>query len=411
LYVPRRRVTWAVLAVALAVSTGCERPGERRLVVATSWPESDRQRIASDFAGWLGANPGQPAGGQVAIDWWILEPGDDLVRLVDRRESPDLILGGSRRDFERLARADRLADSPAGGSPPWAVMSRGTIRVGTAPDGGAGEKPADEPGEVAFDDPRNDPVSLAWAEAQLGSSGFADGYARLVRAAGVRRRIGSRQGSAAAALERGEAPRALVVTLDRPAADEPGSIAWLEGVGIPRQARHRQEAEDFVRFLAAREPPDRPPGRQGPPLEVSELIADLLGATLVDAQDELRDAWTALGRNGPAARGLRWMTEAPPWPPASVARILGDRSEAAMAMVETLAGQVAPDAETRAWLVRSWLSPTRTIDGKLLDELTRAAGGKLFRERRFREWLRAEWTAWARQRYRRVLRVVAAARP
>jgi hypothetical protein len=42
----------------------------------------------------------------------------------------------------------------------------------------------------------------------------------------------------------------------------------------------------------------------------------------------------------------------------------------------------------------------------MLDELATAASGKLTSEPRFREWLRAEWTAWARQRYRRVVRKV-----
>ena len=80
--------------------------------------------------------------------------------------------------------------------------------------------------------------------------------------------------------------------------------------------------------------------------------------------------------------------------------------EPAMAMVETLAGQLATDPAARSWLIRSWLSPPRRIDRDVLDELARAADGRLVREPRFRDWLRAEWTAWARQRYRRVLRAV-----
>ena len=100
------------------------------------------------------------------------------------------------------------------------------------------------------------------------------------------------------------------------------------------------------------------------------------------------------------------MTEPPPWPPASIAKILDRQGEPAMTMVETLARQLATDASVRAWLVRSWLSPPRPIDQHVLEELTRTADGRLIHEPRFREWLRAEWTAWARQRYRRVLRVV-----
>ncbi len=397
-----------MLAVAVAAAIGCERTADRRLVVATFWSESDRQRVASDLADWLEANPGEKARGPIGIDWMILEPGDDLVRLADRRDAPDVVLGGPQKDFERLERAGRLAAAAMGGTSSWAVIDRGVIRVGTSPspDDLARETLADDTGEVAFDDPRDDPVSLAWAEAQLGSSGFAEGYARLVRAAGVRRRIGSRQGSAAAAVERGDALRGLVADFDPRTPGDRDAVPWLEGVGILRDGRHLAEAEAFVRFLESRGLADRQPRGERMSLDVSDLLAELLGATLVDAQDELRDAWTALRRTGSPARELRWMTEPPPWPPASVAKILGGRDEPAMAMVETLAGQVAPDARARAWLVRSWLSPARTIDGKLLDELTRAADGRLFHERRFREWLRAEWTAWARQRYRRVSRVV-----
>lgn len=75
-----------------------------------------------------------------------------------------------------------------------------------------------------------------------------------------------------------------------------------------------------------------------------------------------------------------------------------------MAMVETLAGQVAPEADSRAWLVRSWLSPPRNVNGTFLQELNAAVDGRLALEPRFRSWLRSEWTAWARQRYRRVAR-------
>jgi hypothetical protein len=76
-----------------------------------------------------------------------------------------------------------------------------------------------------------------------------------------------------------------------------------------------------------------------------------------------------------------------------------------MPLIETLAAQLAPEADVRAWLLRSWLVPGRSVDGALLDELAAAVDGRLVREPRFRAWLRSEWTAWARQRYRRVARL------
>ena len=99
------------------------------------------------------------------------------------------------------------------------------------------------------------------------------------------------------------------------------------------------------------------------------LRADLLGATLVDAQDELWAAWAALERAGYPENALRWMNEPPPWPPASIATMMSGGGEHGMAMMETLAGQLAPEPSVRSWLVRSWLSPSRLIDEKMLDEL------------------------------------------
>ena len=104
------------------------------------------------------------------------------------------------------------------------------------------------------------------------------------------------------------------------------------------------------------------------------LLADLLGATLVHAQDELWVAWAVLKREGYPENALRWMTEPPPWPPASIAKMIGRRGESGMSMMETLAGQLATEPKVRAWLVRSWLSPTRLIDETMLDELAAADG-------------------------------------
>ena len=150
---------------------------------------------------------------------------------------------------------------------------------------------------------------------------------------------------------------------------------------------------------------------KAPEPDADALLADLLAATLVDARDELVAARGVLDgaepheRSDAWKRAESWMIQPPPWPPASIESLLG-RGENAMALVETLAAQLAPDADVRAWLVRSWLSPPRPVDGALLNELARAEGGRLCREPRFRAWLRSEWTAWARQRYRRVARLV-----
>jgi hypothetical protein len=180
------------------------------------------------------------------------------------------------------------------------------------------------------------------------------------------------------------------------------SLPWIEGVAILQGCRHPEPARTFLRFLAgtgrAGPAPEQPASRSP---EADSLLADLLGATLVDAQDELWAAWSALERVNPPGPALEWMTEPPPWPPASVTTILNRQGERAMSLVETLAGELSAQPSVRAWLIRSWLSPPRLVDAAMLEELATAAEGRLCREPSVRDWLRAEWTAWARQRYLR----------
>ncbi len=116
----------------------------------------------------------------------------------------------------------------------------------------------------------------------------------------------------------------------------------------------------------------------------------MLGATLIDAQDELVAAWTTLDRQGPNAPSAAraWLTESPPWPPASVERLQKRGGEDALTLVEDLAGQIAPDPAVRLALLQSWLRPRRQIDDASARGAIRAAEGRLAREPRFRSWLR-----------------------
>jgi len=174
----------------------------------------------------------------------------------------------------------------------------------------------------------------------------------------------------------------------------------VEGVAIAPSARSPRVARDFIGAIGGDSPPADRVG--------DDLLTDLLGATLVDARPELIAAIAAVERAGVAARdSAAKLTEAPPWPPASVAELVRKRrarGDDPAPWVETLARQMVPDFEARAWLLASWDRPERPIDGELLAELARAAGGDLAREPRFRAWLRGEWREWARQRYRRVAR-------
>ncbi len=97
------------------------------------------------------------------------------------------------------------------------------------------------------------------------------------------------------------------------------------------------------------------------------------------------------------------MVEPPPWPPASV-RVLADKPDAGP-LIGDLAAHLVPDSKSRLWLLESWVKPEAPLDGALLAEIAHAENGQLAREGRFRAWLRAEWSTWAAQRFRRAERL------
>jgi hypothetical protein len=263
-----------------------------------------------------------------------------------------------------------------------------------------------------FDDVRHDGLALEWARTELAAGNWAEGYAGLVRAAATPRRIGRQAGAALAAVERREAEMTPGLGITR--TGQRFEVArvkpeWIEGVAVIRGGRNPGLAQEFIRFLAGRgQAATPPPEKDADAPEAQALLADLLGATLIDAQDELWAAWAELDAAGHPERAERWMTEPPPWPPASVAKMLQQGEEGAT-LLDTLLHEIVPDADLRNWLLRSWLAPPRLVDGRLLRELATVHDGRLSREPRFRAWLKGEWTAWARQRYRRVARQAALA--
>jgi hypothetical protein len=406
-----------LLGAILVPCPGCDRGGGGALVIATSWPEAERDELEMGFRAWAATDP-DAAGRPLRIVWIAPSPGQDPTVLVDRRVRVDLVLGGPASSYDRLAAEGLLDPVASGDRAAWGVARRSALGLASRrPAGEGGGMPPmswevlGEPemaDRVALDDPRGAPIALEWAKARLGSGSWARGYAELVRAAGNARPIGRVGGAALARLERGEdvlvpvslgqeAHRSGVVTVRSDEA--PG---WVEGVGVVRGARDPGRARAFLRFLAGRAGAGPPPAPGNPPADA--LLSDLLGATLVDAQDELRTAWAALVRAGRPAGWEALMTVAPPWPPASVTTMQGAPETAPW--VDTLAEQVAPHVDGRGWLMISWERPRRPIDGRFLDELAGVAGGRLAREPRFRAWLRGEWTAWARQRYRWIARQV-----
>ena len=391
-------------AVAGVAETLWAGPDTDVLRIATTWPRADQERLDKEFRDQTsGPVP-------VRLVWVELPPATRLDSVSTRALRVDVLLGGPLSEYVRLSRAARLEPLDGPGSPDWLIARHRQVSLSE-------ESPAGREG-VALDDPRVDPPTMAWAAEQLRKGSWSDGYARLILSfASSRHRPGWQSGSALAATNRGEAARTLLVSAvpGSPGASDtgPSVVASNEGAAIPRGSWHPAQARAFLRFLTDHH--GAKPGRESPELDpdVGSLLADLLGATLVDAREELLIAAAALERAGdPAvAQAKAWLTEPPPWPPASVEKLQSRGSEGALALVQDLAGQIAHEPESRFWLVQSWLRPSRPIDQALLTELAQAAGGRLVREPRFRSWLRGEWTAWARQRYRRVARVAAGAGP
>jgi hypothetical protein len=391
--------------MALAtIGSGCGR-GEG-LVIATNWTEAECAALVRDI----------PA----RITWLRVAPGEDPTRVLDRPVAIDVVLGGPASSYRRLAAAGRLGPVDRQGRAGWRVARRSPVGLGiNRPAREAQGAPTPQTwdglsapglrGLVALDDPRSDPVALAWAKARLGSGRWADGYAELVRTAGNARRIGLRGGSAEADLRRGAAafaPGRAQAGDDLAFVAFPGGAEFVEGVALARGARDRGRALAVLERVAG--PAPEPSATAGEDPRADPLLADLLGATLVEAQDELWDASEALARAGmpghtsPRLLDLsRWMVESPPWPPASIQAL---REEGSDPLIEALADQIATDPGDRDWLMESWSGPVRRIDGGVLDALARGDGGRMAANSRFRAWLRGEWTAWARQRYRRVAR-------
>ena len=327
------------------------------------------------------------------IEWLTFTVGEDPLKHAFRATPPHVILGGPTGALALLADMDRLSPIEHADRARWCELVR---------PGGDGPRSLEPAG--GWKDPRRDRASLIWAKSQLSSAGWREGYARLVQSAAQRDRVGPSYDHPPVS----EQARAHRFGGDGDGVKPADQVDEIEGVAIVPGAAGEQLAQGFLQFLVetrgAKAPASAGGARGDEAEEISSLTADLLGSTLVDAQDELWAAVRALDGRADREKAIEWLTEPPPWPPASVAKYLGREGERAMALIETLAALVAPEAPERAWLLRSWLAPARPVDPTLLSELAEAAGGRLCREGRFRAWLREEWTAWARQRYRRVAR-------
>ncbi len=363
----RRGTLRAGLAAGFVLGlAGClPREGEsHRLVVATPWPPSVRLACEAVYRQEGGSRP-------IA---WVGLGSHRWLDACDRRGGVDLVLGGPARLFQRLADAGRLVAISPTDPVAWRVVER--------PQGLAspsGPNPSIDRGQ----DPRDDPATFAEAKSVLEAEGWSKGYETLVRRP--------------------------VELMPKAATPRPASKVPLEAVAVSKTGRHPDQARRFLTALTSQgwiapAPPDADLDAR-----TDDLLADLLGAALVDARNERRDALIALEVHDHPKPAESAIGEAPPWPPASAAKLRADPTRAGL--LDSLSAQIAPDPESLDWLRASWQRPKRAVDLPFLREIGRASGGRLAREPRFRAWLRGEWTAWTQQLYRRVARLAGGYRP
>jgi hypothetical protein len=380
---------------------GCSRPEGDRLVVATPWPATERAAIESAFREQV------PTAGPVT--WVALATGDDPARLVPKL-GVDVVLGIPGPALDALATSNSLIPIDPSDSRPWRIARRSALglavrssRRGAIEGSALDDRSFD--GSVALDDPRRDPLALAWAKARLS----AGGYGEVVKSAANAVRIG-RGGTTLERVRRGEADVGPTTGIEGAIDDHTnfvpieGAPAWIEGVAIVAGAKREAEARSFVAFLGDRGQAQTVTKDESPASATmpDALLGDLLGATLVDAQDELWTASDSLDRADRPAELVAFLNDPPPWPPTSVAK-LRERADP-LPLLETLAREISDDPDARFWLLATWDRSARKIDAAWLREAAGAAEGRLIAEPRFRTWLRGEWTAWARQHYRRIAR-------
>lgn len=345
------RAAAALLAPLLAgVAPGCGESGPAPLVVVTTLDGPGRERAASLYSG---------GGGLVPVRWVVAGAGDDLAALARGRRA-DVILGG-----------------PAWAHALWAEGNSVARDAGEVPIRSAiGGRRVQLDDNRGWGDPRIDPLLAGWALRELGEAGgWGERFPQL-------------------ALRVASAPEALEPA--RLEAAEGVAADWIDGASATAWARQPGEARRFVEAVG-----DGTSGGFDPAEGRTALIAaDLLGALLTDAGDELREAWPRLARELGEEEAAKRLGGLPTWPPESVRAVARAHPDDAESWLGTLAESMTDDDPAATWLISQWMGNPRPVDLAVVREIAGAVGGRLVAEPRFRSWLRGEWAAWARMRYR-----------
>lgn len=392
----RLRVLLALVALG---SGGCSRVGRvETLVVATSLDRAACDRVTAAYHRSLETKGEIP----LALRFVTSAPGVEPPEMLERGWSTDVLLGGSAAGYERASDHDDLLTIAPNERRPWRVVGRDSVGEVAS----TGRSDRNVPELPLLDDPRRSAVSFASADAVLRSRGWGAGYRELMQSAGRPGPLGVDQGDAVAKVVAGKTSSAAALSSAssnqlRFTPTDPTTL-WFDGVAVSKHSPRASAARRFVESLVEQGIATEPPRIKDEPER--GLIADLLGAVLVEAQPELAEAFHAVSAASQTdkSKATAWLEEPPPWPPASIQKLKA--SADGPALVESLAEQAVPDLAARVWLVESWEQAPRTVDRELLHEIATAAGGKLAAEPRFRAWLASEWSAWARQRFRRIAR-------
>lgn len=184
-------------------------------------------------------------------------------------------------------------------------------------------------------------------------------------------------------------------------ADE--SQFWPESISFSAQNSDLLELrEQFLRFLRETDRLRTTTGLTPASVFRDSFRRDLATIVTHDLRDKIREVWRVIE---PAGGELRtrvetYLTELPPWPPASVTSLQKRRGfEFVVALIE----QVAANGDQRTWLVQNFQEAPNPLQMELLDQ---ALDGSFLKNIRFRAWIRAEWKAWINQRCRRAIRYV-----
>jgi hypothetical protein len=328
----------------LAGATSCTPvDSPRPIVVATDWSTAETSQL--------------PIPSDSQITWIRVAPGDDPTALLDLPNHPvDVVLGGPWNSFEHL---DRLGSW----SPIETQRSEGESRWRLAP----------FPRSPRQSDPRQSPAARGQARQLLQSQNWSEAYAH---------RVLERQPAASPA---------------NPAVDS----AALDPIALVAKPDPHPDAAKWVQSITPLSAPSQSQIAQIEPIAIA-----LLGATLIDSQPE-RDA--ALGlQPGLSERERNFLSEAPPWPPASIERLsqrAANGDEEAASLLTTLLDELTPNPSAKSFLSQSAQSKAHPIDLDDLSAIAAALNSRPIQNPRLLTFLRAEWTAWARQRYRRVARL------